>query len=677
MMRSSLVLTTFGLGYAVTPIEKVIQLMNEMVGKGDAEKKQEAVKFAAFDQWCTDQTRIKNDEIAVGNDRIQALTAAIEKGVADIKALTHRIEELDEDVGRWKQDQQAATAVRDREAVDFKATASDYAESLEALGQAITVLKKQAHDRTQAELLQSLIQVKQSKMVPISVKRTIMSFLQQPVADSVPDAMPDDHLSIDAPEAAGYSFQSGGVVDMLVKLKNQFKREKTDLEKTELGAQQAFMQILQQLTDNIENADHEINKKTTLRAETEEQKAEDEGEKQATILDRNEDQKYLDETKALCMQKTVDFEARQKLRQEELDAINKAIEIMSSNTVAGAGEKHLPSFLQRKSTQSVLLQIKTGEETPAQAQLVEFLLARARQSGSALLAQVADSAAKDPFKKVKKMIKDLISKLTQESTEEIEAKGWCDTEVTTNTQTRNKKTEEVNTLTSEIEELTATIAQLTQDVSDLTAQLKELAAAMAEATAERGANKATNSQAISDAKDAQTAVEQAMAVLKDFYAKSAEATALVQGPAEDAPETFSKPYTGMLPEGGSAVDFLEVILTDFSRLESETSAEESSEAEEFKAYMFEAEKDQALKMNEKKHKEQKIIDKESALHSADEELKLTQEALDGAVAYYEKLKPKCVDSGITYEERVKRREAEMQSLQEALSILAGTDVDVA
>merc|ERR1719215_1331128 len=165
---------------------------------------------------------------------------------------------------------------------------------------------------------------------------------------------------------------------------------------------------------------------------------------------------------------------------------------------------------------------------------------------------------------------------------------------------------------------------------------------MAEATAERGANKAENEQAISDAKAAQTAVEQAMAVLKDFYAKSAEATALVQGPAEDAPETFSKPYTGMLPEGGSAVDFLEVILSDFSRLESETSAEESSETEEFKAYMFEAEKDQALKMNEKKHKDQKKTDKESALHSADEELKLTQEALDGAVAYYEKLKPKCV-----------------------------------
>merc|ERR1719378_962627 len=129
--------------------------------------------------------------------------------------------------------------------------------------------------------------------------------------------------------------------------------------------------------------------------------------------------------------------------------------------------------------------------------------------------------------------------------------------------------------------------------------------------------------------------------------------------------------------GGGVVDFLEVILTDFSRLKSETSTDEAMEADEFKTFMFESEKDQALKENDMKHKQEKKTQKESDLHSAEEELKITQEALDKAVAYYEKLKPTCVDTGITYEERVKRREAEMQSLQEALKILSGTDVDVA
>lgn len=69
-----------------------------------------------------------------------------------------------------------------------------------------------------------------------------------------------------------------------------------------------------------------------------------------------------------------------------------------------------------------------------------------------------------------------------------------------------------------------------------------------------------------------------------------------------------------------------------------------------------------------------VTDKESALHTTQEELKATQDQLDKANAYYEKLKPSCVDSGINYEDRVKQREEEIVSLQEALKILAGQDL---
>merc|ERR1719433_431581 len=43
-----------------------------------------------------------------------------------------------------------------------------------------------------------------------------------------------------------------------------------------------------------------------------------------------------------------DFKSRQELRAGELATIEKAIEIISSETVASAGEKHLPTLLQAK-----------------------------------------------------------------------------------------------------------------------------------------------------------------------------------------------------------------------------------------------------------------------------------------------------------------------------------------
>ena len=49
--------------------------------------------------------------------------------------------------------------------------------------------------------------------------------------------------------------------------------------------------------------------------------------------------------------------------------------------------------------------------------------------------------------------------------EEAEHKGWCDTELSTNEQTRKEKTEAVETLHAEIDQLEASIAKLTEDIS--------------------------------------------------------------------------------------------------------------------------------------------------------------------------------------------------------------------
>merc|ERR1719194_300967 len=179
----------------------------------------------------------------------------------------------------------------------------------------------------------------------------------------------------------------------------------------------------------------------------------------------------------------------------------------------------------------------------------------------------------DQFKKVKKMIKDLIVKLMEEANEEAEHKGWCDTELSTNEQTRKEKTEAVETLHAEIDELQASIAKLTEEITELTEAVAALDAAVAKATKIREEEKAKNTETIADATEAQTAVAQALEVLKEFYAKAGEATALVQQQPE-SPEIFDEPYKGMGGESGGVIGMLEVIQADFARLEAETKAAE-------------------------------------------------------------------------------------------------------
>jgi len=683
-------------GAGATPISKVIDMLHELHAKGDKEMKDEATKFSAFSQWCDDTKRTRSNEIAAGEALMEELNAQILDHNALIEKLTHRIEELEEDNGRWKKDTKSVTDVRDMEKSDYDVTMQDYTESLDALDGAITVLKKRSANVAQPEsetwsgaLLVQVRRLQGSHLVPAASKRTLASFAQLLQPDV--EAMPSDELFKSAPEAYAYEFQSQGVVDMLEKLKGEFGQKKYEMEMEEKTAQHAFEQMRQQLADNIENAEHEISKKTEERAQTQQLLAEADEDLAIATAQRDEDKRYLLETEALCKVKHADFESRQTLRQEELDAVAKAIEIISSGTVAGAGEKHLPSLAQL-SGRSALAALRSDRASPQQQQqAVAFLSARARATGSQVLAMAAERAAADPFVKVKKLIKDLIVKLMEEATAETEHKGWCDTELGTNKQTREARTEDVNALSTEIEDLNAEIADLTQSVEELTKAVAELEKEMAAATEDRAASKANNEQTTADAKAAQEAVQNAIAILKAYYAKSAEATAFAQRqpaerestafvkdqatakPAEDAPETFDKPYQGMLPEGGSVVDFLEVILTDFNRLEAETVSSEAAELAEYKKYMAESEKDKALKENEIKHKGARIKAQTSALHQAEEMLSIKQEQLSAAVAYYEKLKPECVDSGITYEQRVKNREAEIQSLEEALKILTGVE----
>ena len=60
----------------------------------------------------------------------------------------------------------------------------------------------------------------------------------------------------------------------------------------------------------------------------------------------------------------------------------------------------------------------------------------------------------------------------------------------------------------------------------------------------------------------------------------------------------------------------------------------------------------------------------SDLSDTEGDLKGTEKELQSALFYYEKIKPQCVDAGVSYEERVAKREAEIESLKTALKILS-------
>jgi len=454
---------------------------------------------------------------------------------------------------------------------------------------------------------------------------------------------------------------------MLEKLNDKFMEEKTALEKEEMNSKHAYDMLMQDLGAQIDQAQRDRDEKAEAKASALQHKAEAEGDLEDTTTSMESDKKYLADLTSTCSQKASDFESRQQLRAEEIEAIEKAIDIIGSSAVKGNAEKHLDGLLQ--TSKSALAQLRSNSQSPTQTRVAQFLQDEATRLNSRVLSALAVRAEEDPFSKVKKMIKDLIVRLMEEANEEAEHKGWCDTELSTNEQTRKEKTTQVESLHAEIDELEASLTQLTEEITELTGSVSDLDTAMAEATKLRQEEKAKNTDTINDSQEAQTAVAQALTVLKEFYAKSAEATAFVQ-----EPEIFDDAYKGMGSESGGVIGMLEVIESDFARLEADTKASESSSAKEYDEFMTDSQVDKAKKSTDIEHKGSKKQDQEQSLVTKRADLEGTQKELDAALEYYDKLKPSCVDSGVSYEDRVARRKEEIESLQEALKILNGEDL---
>lgn len=226
-----------------------------------------------------------------------------------------------------------------------------------------------------------------------------------------------------------------------------------------------------------------------------------------------------------------------------------------------------------------------------------------------------------------------------------------------------------------MEKLTAESARLSEEIAELTKAIAETKEKQEEATKIRLEEKATNAKTVADAKDAALAVQKATQVLKDFYAKAAD-SAFLQGGQEsgdklvsDMAATAKAPYKGMQASSGGIFGMLEVVLSDFTRLEAQTQNDEESAASTYDKFMDETNESVAVKEAEVEHKTGNKQRADEKNEETKKELALTQAELDKALEYYDKLKAQCVDTGLSYEERKEAREEEIQSLKEALQML--------
>merc|ERR1740127_38672 len=94
----------------VTPIQKVIEMMDGMLAKGKKEKHEEEVEFAKYHEWCNQVRDEKTNSIAEATAQIEELAAAIDKAESDAEVLSEEIADLEKETAKLEADADSATA---------------------------------------------------------------------------------------------------------------------------------------------------------------------------------------------------------------------------------------------------------------------------------------------------------------------------------------------------------------------------------------------------------------------------------------------------------------------------------------------------------------------------------------------------------------------------------------
>jgi len=288
------------LGTSVTPVQKVIELLENLVKKAKKEKHEEQMQFAAYEGWCTGTKDEKSKAIEAANMAIEQLEADIKSYDADVARLTEEIAKLEENAAKWQAEMDEAIKVRGIEKADYMTTHTDYQESVDALNMAINVLKQQGYSLLQKK---ALTKVQKLKNIPDASKKAIDAFLEQD---------PDITGVVDA-NTPVYEPKSGEIIAMLEKLKDKFGDEKATLEREEVAATAAHDQLVQSLTSQIKAATESRDSKTTAQAKAKSDSAQANTDLTDTTATRDEDDKYLTDVTATCDAKKADFDNRQKL----------------------------------------------------------------------------------------------------------------------------------------------------------------------------------------------------------------------------------------------------------------------------------------------------------------------------------------------------------------------------
>jgi len=476
---------------------------------------------------------------------------------------------------------------------------------------------------------------------------------------------PEDYFDAKPTFKQSYAPQSGEIFGILKQMKETFEANLSESQKEEMANQKAYEDLKAAKEAEIAAGQAQIDTKTQELADTEEKLAQAKEDIEDTRNSLTADEQFLMMLKEKCSMTDKEWEERQKTRQLEMEAVSRALAILSGDDAHD---------LFTKTFNPALVQKNSAANSARRVQASKLLSAMAAKLHNPRLATLAYQIRLDAFTRVKKAIDDMIAELLKEKEDEIKHKDFCTEEFNQNQLQTEKKEREKTDLVAKIEDLEMSIKELTEAIEGLKAEIAEMQVQLKHAGEDREKENKEFQMTVADQRETQKLLTAALNVLADFYGKKAAAAALVQKqePAGPPPPPGFAVYKKNAASGG-VMEVLQQIINDAKAMEAETIRSEEDAQKAYEDFVKETNASIESKSKEIINKSEIKAKKESELVESKEAKEGVELELEQLSNYNAELHQSCDFVLKNFDIRQTARDEEVEALRQAKAILSGAN----
>mmetsp|Transcript_113136 Transcript_113136/g.365500 ORF Transcript_113136/g.365500 Transcript_113136/m.365500 type:complete len:734 (+) Transcript_113136:55-2256(+) len=673
-----------------SPTTRVVDLLKSLSATVEAEGKKELSLYEEFVCWCKSIISTKEASNSAAESRIDAL----KNYIADVEAgrieFTPERAGLEKDIAGLSADIEAATEMRNKEESDFLSAKEEMQAGIEAVTSAIEVLEAATKDHKKGVLMavkgqaDSGLGARAAETAALSraarLGEKVLSkgdavFLRRVLLGEVPTW---DWKKLNRPAnfKKGYKARSFKIQDIMMKLLQSLEKDLQEATAKEDKAKAIFTKLMASKEAEKTSAQEALERMAKENAANGQSKAEATNELEKLEKQLADDKKYLGQLETALAEKKQEWQERRTLRASELEALSKAVAILTD---------YDSRQLFRKSFTSqgyALLQEGVDEASHMRrdSAVAELRRAAAAAHDGRLLALAQRLAAAGHFDEVLSAIDSMLEVLQSEEASDLTKKEDCETERAANARTAAVTSREMDALTDDISRLEDEVARVSAEVAEKQQQVRDLDEELAQATKLRGEEHETYLVAVKEDQDAKGVVLQAKEVIEKFYSENG--MTLVQArqvrpkvAAGEAPppppSTWSEPYGGKKKDSVGIVAMLGMIVDDIQKDKETADAAENKAEGLYEETKSDIEADiQGINsvigdLNiTKSSKEETVQEKKGDRRMKKGSLSAVMKTIAGEV-------PGCTFFTVNFPVRKKNRQIEMDSLRNAKAMLKG------